>query len=99
MNAKALALLTILVSFVAYTVYVVADNGYLQFVSSAMTDLYTIQITLDLVIALLLVVSWMVVDARKRGVTVWPFIVATCFLGSISPLVYCFFRELRRERA
>jgi len=30
----------------------------------------------------------MVVDARRRGVTAWPWVVATIALGSIAPLAY-----------
>lgn len=96
MNGKALLLLFVLIDFVAFTAYVVYTNGYLQFIYSALTDLYTIQIALDLIIALALVLVWMVLDARKRGVTVWPFVIATCFLGSISPLAYLFLREWKR---
>ncbi len=46
------------------------------------------QVLADLVIALLLVLSYLVPDARKAGRNPWPWLVLTLFLGSIAPLLY-----------
>jgi hypothetical protein len=42
----------------------------------------------DLLIALSLIVSWMVRDARARGVSALPYVLLTLALGSAGPLVY-----------
>jgi hypothetical protein len=47
---------------------------------------------LDLVIACSFGIGWMTADARKRGITTWPFIVATVFLGSVGLLGYVVWR-------
>lgn len=46
------------------------------------------QVLIDLVIALLFVLTWLVQDARRTGRNPWPWVVATFLTGSISPLVY-----------
>jgi len=47
-----------------------------------------LQIVLDLVIACSLGLGWLAQDARKRGLTAWPYFVATPFVGSMSLLAY-----------
>ncbi|MBP6701113.1 MAG: PLDc N-terminal domain-containing protein, partial [Halioglobus sp.] len=45
------------------------------------------------VIALVLVLTWLVPEARKAGRNPWPWIVATLFLGSFGPLLYLVFAQ------
>src|SRR5436190_1638160 len=49
----------------------------------------------DLVISLACVATWMVRDAKKRGVSAIPYLVLTVALGSVGPLLYL----LRRDSA
>jgi hypothetical protein len=44
---------------------------------------------IDLVIACAFAVTWLVRDARKRGIASWPFVAATLLLGTIGVLAYC----------
>lgn len=46
------------------------------------------QVFADLVIMALLSCGWMVVDARRRGILAWPFVVLTLVAGSFGPLAY-----------
>ena len=55
----------------------------------------TILITVDLVIALTLGSVWMVMDARKRGATVAPYVALTALTGSAGLMLYL----LRRPEA
>ena len=93
MSAKQLVLTLVLVAFGAETVYVTFQHGAdlidLIFANSA-----TILLSADLVIALSLIVGWMIVDARERGATAWPYVVLTALTGSVGPLLYL----IRRER-
>ena len=43
---------------------------------------------LDLVIACLLISSWMVIDARANGRNPWPYVAITLAAGSFGPLLY-----------
>lgn len=78
----------VLVPFTIYSTWVTATQGYAEFFTLPWSHPIWSQEFLDLCIALTMVSSWMVGDARRRGVTVWPYLVATPLLGSISPLVY-----------
>ncbi len=54
------------------------------------------QVFIDLVIALALVLSFLVPDARANGRNPWPWVIATLCLGSFGPLLY-FVTAKRRE--
>ena len=42
----------------------------------------------DLVVSSVLIVIWMVSDARARGLNAWPFVVVTLLAGSFGVLFY-----------
>ncbi|NND66134.1 MAG: DUF2834 domain-containing protein [Halioglobus sp.] len=87
MNKRTLAIV-ILIPFLALTLYSVAQDGYVGLFEYQMQSPAGWQVLVDLVIALLLVLSWLVPEARRQGKNPWPWVVATLFLGSISPLLY-----------
>lgn len=95
MNKKLLILYFVFIDFVIYTGYVVWQEGYFGFVDMALASRWGTQVFLDLVIACLLVCSWMLWDAKQRGANAWPYVIATLFTGSIAPLWYL----IRREHA
>ena len=95
MTKKLLILYIIFIDFVIYTGYVVWQDGYFGFLEMALASNWGMQVFLDLVIALLLFLGWMIKDARERGVNAWPYVIATFLLGSIAPLWYL----IRREHA
>ena len=92
MNLKQIGIGLVLADFVAFSAYVVYQYGYVGLFEQALTNTATIQVSLDLVIALSLVSLWMWRDARERGVSVVPYLALTMTLGSIGPLVYLFRR-------
>ncbi|MEM8563690.1 MAG: DUF2834 domain-containing protein [Pseudomonadota bacterium] len=49
------------------------------------------QVFADLVIALLLVLTWLIADARRNGRNPWPWVLITLFTGSFGPLLYLIF--------
>ena len=92
MNLKQIVTGLVLADFVALTAYAVWQHGYLAFLDVAAMNAITVQVSVDLVIALSLVTLWMWNDARARGVSPLPYVVVTLFLGSIGPLLYLFRR-------
>ena len=85
--------IAILVPFTIYSTWVTLTEGYLAFFTLPWSHAIWTQEFLDLCIALFLVCSWIVVDGRERGATVWPYLVATPLLGSIAPLTYLAMRS------
>ena len=92
MNVKQIGIGIVLADFVALTAYAVWQYGYTAFFAVATMNAITVQVSIDLVIALSLVSLWMVRDARARGTSALPYVVVTLFLGSIGPLLYLFRR-------
>jgi hypothetical protein len=87
MRTSSLAAL-VLATFGAYSIWVVAGHGYTGFLSLAAREPWALQMLLDLVIACSFGIGWMLPDAKKRGITAWPFVVTTVFFGSIGLLAY-----------
>jgi cytochrome bd-type quinol oxidase subunit 2 len=93
MSSKKIGILCVLVPFVLYTAWCFATGGGFDQVSAAfLANPWTVQVSLDLVLALSIVCVWMWNDARNRGGNALPWIIATAFLGSIAPLTYLLFR-------
>ena len=80
--------LAVLLPFLAFSLWVVEKAGPLGFLELAGREPWGLQMLLDLAIALFFVSGWMIKDARRRGITAWPFVVATIAVGSIGPLAY-----------
>ncbi len=84
--------------FTAYSLTVVAGHGYFGFLELAAAEPWGMQLFLDLCIALCLFTFWMVPDARARGITPWPYLLAVVTLGSIGALAYLVHRTLSSSR-
>jgi len=88
MNRKQLALtaaLIVLLAMDAYSVYLYGSIGFFRMVVANFAGVTAL---IDLVIALVLIVTWMGDNARERNVTALPYIVLTVMLGSVGPMVY-----------
>ncbi|MEO6028844.1 MAG: DUF2834 domain-containing protein [Candidatus Binatia bacterium] len=96
MNKKQIALAVVLADFTAFTVYVLAQTGIVGFFELAHGNLASVQVLIDLVIALSLVMVWMWRDARQHDISPIPYVLLTLGLGSIGPLLYLV-RRLGRE--
>lgn len=93
MNTKQIVLSIVTLDFLAFTVWVVAEHGFVGTFAAVLSTWPGVQVATDLVIALCMVMAWMVVDARKLGLSVAPFVVATLVAGSLGPLAYLIRRE------
>ncbi len=90
MNIRSLAIF-LLVPFVALTVYAVMQVGYWGIFDYHRHSPAGWQVFTDLVIALILVLCWLIPNARNTGRNPWPWVIATLFVGAIGPLCYLAF--------
>ncbi len=86
-NLRTFAIM-LLIPFAALTIYALLEVGYIGIFDYHRHSPAGWQVFADLVVALLLVLYWLVGDARKTGRNPWPWVVVTLFLGSIGPLLY-----------
>ena len=90
---RQLIVLLILLAFGAYSAYVMWHYGYLGIWQAGIANAAALQILLDLVITCLLIASWMLGDARAKGLNAWPFVGITLAAGSFGPLLYLVYRD------
>jgi hypothetical protein len=90
MSKRTLAII-VLIPFTLLTVYAVAKVGYIGIFDYHRHSPAGWQVITDLIIALVLVLSWLIPEARKSGRNPWPWVLATLFLGSFGPLLYLAF--------
>jgi Terpene cyclase DEP1 len=96
---RLVVLALVFLDFAAFSVYAVDRFGYLGLFEQVFANVATLQIGVDLVIALGLVSLWMWSDAAERGLPFWPYAAVTLAVGSLGPLAYLIHRELRSLRA
>jgi hypothetical protein len=97
MNAKTTLLLLVLLPFGALTALALTQHGYWGIIAYHLPSSAGWQVAADLVIVCTLAMIWMVLDARRRQRTVWPFILITVTFGSFGPLLYLLTGELRNS--
>lgn len=81
----------LLIPFIALTLYAVQQVGYIGIFDYNRHSPAGWQVFADLVIALLLILVWLVPNAKDTGRNPWPWVIMTLFLGSIGPLMYLAF--------
>ncbi len=94
MATKRTLALILLVPFALLTLYAVQQVGYVGIFDYHRHSPAGWQVFADLVIALILVLSWLIPEARRAGRNPWPWVVATLFLGSFGPLLYLVFARV-----
>ena len=96
MNGRLLALLLLSVPFLAVTGVALFEHGFIAIFAVATRDSASAQVFFDLCIALFIATGWLRQDAKRRGLAWLPWVLATPALGSIAPLGYLAYRELKR---
>jgi hypothetical protein len=80
--------IAILIPFTLLTLYTIFDVGYLGIFEYHIHSSAGWQVITDLVIACLLILMWLVPNAKESGRNPWPYVAVTLTLGSIGPLLY-----------
>lgn len=99
MNSRLVLLVVVLAAFTVYTLSVVAGHGYTGFLELAAAEPWGGQMFVDLVIALVLFLVWMLRDAREQGITPWIYVLLVLTAGSIGALAYLVHRTARGARS
>lgn len=86
-NQKTLAII-LLIPFSVLSLYAVFEVGYIGIFDYHRHSPAGWQVFTDLVIALALLLTWMIPQAKREGRNPWPWVVMTLLLGSIGPLLY-----------
>ncbi len=95
MSGRLITLVAVIAGFSVLTAVALMDAGYMGVFLSPFHSWSGTQIFTDLAIMCVLACIWMVLDARARGLSAWPFILITAAAGSFGPLLYLVTRELR----
>lgn len=83
----------VFVAFSLLSVWALETVGLAGILGSHIASPGSLQVTFDFFICAALVITWMIGDARRRGIAAWPWVIATLCLGSFAPLVYLLRRE------
>jgi len=86
-------LLVTLIFFGVLTAIALWFDGITGIFASITSSWGSLQIFVDLVIALTLIMVWMYRDAKRRERNPWPWILATLAVGAFSPLIYLWMRD------
>lgn len=89
----ALALLALL-GFSVLSGWAIWARGFFGFVPLIRDEPWALQLLIDLVLAAVFACKWIAGDARRRGLTAWPFIASTFVIGSFGILAYALWRAL-----
>lgn len=93
MNLRQCLIGAVLLAFTAFSLVAIAEVGYLGLWQAGFDSNASLQVLLDLCIACGLGGLWLIGDARQRGVSAWPWLIAVLTLGSIGLLAYLLMRE------
>jgi hypothetical protein len=85
--------LLVLIPFTLFSTWLVIDTGYLAWIRLCGREPWALQLLLDLIIACATCVSFMIPDARARGLRVAPYVALVATLGSIGILAYLIRRQ------
>lgn len=98
MNIRLLAIVVVILAFGALTAKALLAVGFWGIIEPHFQSWGAAQVFVDLVIMGLITCTFVVTDARRRGVAAWPWVLFTLAAGSFGPLVYLAVREWQGDR-
>ena len=87
MNSRTTAIL-VLIPFTALTAMAIVSDGTNGFPAAITYSLTSLQIWVDLVIAMLFWCAWVIRDAKASGRNGLPWVIAALLFGAFAPLLY-----------
>ncbi|MFK8031080.1 MAG: hypothetical protein AB8G18_12665 [Gammaproteobacteria bacterium] len=87
------------IPFTVLSLYAVLQVGYWGIFDYHRHSPAGWQVLADLVIAIVLLMCWMVADAKKNKRSVIPYLILSVFLGSFGPLLYILLGREQTENA
>ncbi|HSN83487.1 MAG TPA: hypothetical protein VLS88_12965 [Polyangiales bacterium] len=99
MKLRLFSLIAVFGVFTAYTAEIVWEHGYLGFLRLAADGGWGAQVFIDLCIALVLFIGWMIGDSRRYRIPAWPYVAAVLTTGSIGALAYLIHRTVKEDSA
>lgn len=99
MSPRLLATVAVLGVFSVYSIAITIEHGYFGFLEVAMREPWAMQMLIDVALAIGCFTMFAIPDAKKHGLTVWPYVIVSIFLGSIGALAYLVHREVVLRRA
>jgi len=88
MSNRQILAIAILIPFSLLTVYAVMQVGYIGIFDYHRHSPAGWQVFADLVVALILLLTWLIPEAKKSGRNPWPWLALTLVGGSLGPLLY-----------
>ncbi len=88
MNSKKIAIIALFLPLAGVTAYALGTVGLIGIFAYHLKSPAGWQVFLDLVVALLLICTWMVIDAKRTGRNVLPYVLLTLAAGSFGPMMY-----------
>ncbi|KZX76386.1 hypothetical protein A3715_12845 [Oleiphilus sp. HI0009] len=88
-----------LTSFSVFSIWVMLQVGYFGVWEAGFVSSGSLQILLDLVIGCFLICSWMISDAKARGINPMPWVIAVCTTGTIAALAYLLAPEYQLDQS
>ena len=85
---KKMVLWITLILFSLITLFAVMEYGVVGIIQYQLANWAGVQVLVDLIIALAFFLVWMWQDAKKRGISPWPWLILTLLIGSFGPLIY-----------
>lgn len=97
MNARTLLTLVLFVALSGVSVVALRDHGYVGLFQYQLASSAGWQVLLDLVVACVIGILWMVDDARRNGRNPWPYAAITLVFGSFGLMLYLLVGAFRRS--
>jgi hypothetical protein len=90
---RLVGLVVAFVLFSGWSLTIVYSDGLAGLLSLLVRERWSVQLFVDLAIASTVAWAWLATDAKKQGLTAWPYIIVTVALGSVGVLAYLIRRE------
>ena len=90
MSREQLRILSIvlLIPFTALTAWAVSEYGAIGIFTHALETSAVTQVLVDVAIAMILILCWLIPDAKAQGRNPWPWVLITLTTASFGPLLY-----------